>query len=45
MAALMETQTSVNTSIPSDFDQDDDVDLSDFAVFQARFNGPNRPPA
>ena len=27
---------------PSDFDQDRDVDLSDFAFFQACFNGPNR---
>ncbi len=28
----------------SDFDGDGDVDLSDFARFQACFNGPNRPP-
>ncbi len=30
---------------PGDFDGDADVDLSDFLVFQACFNGPNRPPA
>ncbi len=30
---------------PGDFDLDDDVDLNDFAGFQACFNGPNRPPA
>ncbi|MBN1491141.1 MAG: SUMF1/EgtB/PvdO family nonheme iron enzyme [Phycisphaerae bacterium] len=29
----------------SDFDDDDDVDLADFAAFAACFNGPNRPPA
>jgi hypothetical protein len=29
----------------SDFDLDGDVDLGDFAVFQACFNGPNRPAA
>ncbi len=28
--------------IRSDFDQDGDVDLSDFATFQACFNGPNQ---
>jgi hypothetical protein len=30
---------------PGDFDADGDVDLEDFAIFQACFNGPNRPPA
>ncbi len=30
---------------PADFDQDGDVDLEDFAAFQACFNGPNAPPA
>jgi hypothetical protein len=30
---------------PADFDGDRDVDLADFLVFQACFNGPNRPPA
>jgi len=29
---------------PADWDQDGDVDLSDFGYFQACFNGPNRPP-
>jgi hypothetical protein len=29
----------------ADFDADGDVDLTEFAVFQACFNGPNRPPA
>jgi hypothetical protein len=29
-------------SVPADFDQDADVDLSDFSRFQACFNGPNR---
>ncbi len=28
-----------------DLDQDGDVDLTDFAMFQSCFNGPNRPPA
>ncbi len=27
-----------------DLDRDGDVDMSDFSVFQACFNGPNRPP-
>jgi hypothetical protein len=31
--------------IPGDFDRDGDVDLTDFAIFQGCFNGPNRPPA
>ena len=30
---------------PADWDGDMDVDLVDFGVFQACFNGPNRPPA
>ncbi len=29
----------------TDFDDDGDVDLADFGVFRACFNGPNRPPA
>ncbi len=29
--------------VPSDFDQDGDVDLTDFQAFQGCFNGPNRP--
>jgi len=29
----------------ADFDDDGDVDVSDFAVFQACFNGPDQPPA
>ena len=29
-------------SVAADFDRDTDVDLSDFAHFQACFNGPNR---
>jgi hypothetical protein len=33
------------SSVPADFDLDGDVDLSDFSVFQACFNGPNRLPA
>jgi len=28
----------------ADFDDDGDVDLGDFNVFQTCFNGPNRPP-
>jgi hypothetical protein len=28
----------------ADFDADGDVDLTDFAIFQLCFNGPNRPP-
>jgi hypothetical protein len=28
---------------PADFDEDGDVDLTDFATFQGCFNGPNRP--
>ncbi len=31
--------------VPADFDQDDDVDLTDFAMFQQCFNGPNVAPA
>lgn len=31
--------------VPSDFDNDGDVDLADFAVFLACFNGPTRPAA
>lgn len=27
----------------TDFDQDGDVDLTDFQYFHVRFNGPNRP--
>ena len=30
---------------PADFDCDGDVDVSDFAYFQACFNGPGQPPA
>lgn len=33
------------TADAPDFDLDGDVDLADFIVFQACFNGPNRPPA
>jgi hypothetical protein len=32
-------------TIAFDFDGDGDVDLADFATFQACFNGPNRPPS
>ncbi len=32
-------------TVPSDFDDDRDVDLADFALFQMCFNGPNQPPA
>ncbi len=32
-----------NGCVASDFDEDGDVDLTDFGVFQACFNGPNRP--
>lgn len=31
--------------VPSDFDHDGDVDVSDFVHFQACFNGPDQPPA
>ncbi len=31
--------------IAQDFDQDGDVDLADYALFQMCFNGPNEPPA
>jgi len=31
--------------VRTDFDDDGDVDLEDFALFQICFNGPNRPPA
>ncbi len=30
---------------PTDFDEDGDTDLADFAAFQDCFNGPNRPPS
>ncbi len=30
--------------VAADFDQDADVDLADFALFQVCFNGPNQPP-
>jgi len=30
--------------LAADFDSDGDIDLSDFAVFQYCFNGPNQPP-
>jgi len=33
---------TVSRATSADFDQDHDVDLSDFAFFQACFNGPNR---
>ncbi|MBN1492501.1 MAG: hypothetical protein JXA69_21490, partial [Phycisphaerae bacterium] len=33
-----------DTTVPADFDGDGDVDLTDFGVFSACFNGPNRPP-
>ena len=39
------TVTAVRPPVAADFDGDGDVDLSDFAHFQACFNGPNRPPA
>jgi hypothetical protein len=35
----------IDVVIDCDFDNDLDVDLSDFAVFQGCFNGPNRQPA
>jgi hypothetical protein len=34
---------SATPFVASDFDKDHDVDLSDFALFQLCFNGPNRP--
>jgi len=40
------TRTAYVRVIPwksSDFDNDDDTDLADFAFFQSCFNGPNRP--
>ena len=30
--------------VPSDFDADCDVDLTDFTTFEAAMNGPNQPP-
>ncbi len=33
------------TGTKTDFDRDRDVDLGDFTMFAACFNGPNRPPA
>jgi len=32
-------------TVPADFDKDGDVDVNDYAYFQACFNGPGRPPA
>jgi hypothetical protein len=40
-----EATINVLTGVIGDFDADSDVDLTDFARFQACFNGPNRPPA
>jgi len=31
--------------VAADYDEDGDVDLTDFAFFAYCFNGPNRPPA
>ncbi|MBN1492189.1 MAG: hypothetical protein JXA69_19915, partial [Phycisphaerae bacterium] len=31
--------------VSADFDGDDDVDMTDFGLFQMCFNGPNRAPA
>ena len=39
------TSVAPPVPIPSDFDEDGDVDVGDFGVFQACFNGPNRQPA
>ena len=42
---LLNNVVGVRLYASSDFDQDGDVDLADFAIFAACFNGPNRPPA
>ncbi len=36
---------ALTITVAADLDGDGDVDLADFALFQACFNGPNRPPA
>lgn len=40
-----EAALTLTTGVASDFDQDGDVDLLDFGLFQSCFNGPNRPAA
>jgi Immunoglobulin I-set domain len=37
------TSAKLTVYVEADFDQDADVDLADFAIFQSCFNGPNRP--
>lgn len=44
-ADLVLTLTGVVAASQGDFDHDGDVDVEDFAMFQACFNGPGRPPA
>jgi len=43
-AVSEEAALTVSSVATADFDVDGDVDLSDFALFQACFNGPNREP-
>jgi len=38
------TDIDCRSRAPADFDDDGDVDLTDFSAFQACFNGPNRKP-
>jgi len=38
------TDIDCRSRAPADFDDDGDVDLTDFTAFQACFNGPNRAP-
>jgi hypothetical protein len=42
------SQAALTVNVPSyataDFDQDNDVDLTDFSFLQTCFNGPNNPP-
>jgi hypothetical protein len=40
-----EVNALFDATLVGDLDRDDDVDLSDFAVFQNCYGGPNNPPA
>jgi YD repeat-containing protein len=45
MDRLVEVRDPASSYAVSDFDFDGDVDLGDFGVFNACYNGPNKPPA